>query len=128
VLKDAWRADGLVAGRFADGIPPNHSPAERPTLAAPRLVELAFQTAGLAEIVGTDRMGLPHAFDRLELLEPSGVREEEGAAALVKGAGEDGFDVDVAGPDGRLIMALRGYRTSALPQPVDASPFGALKE
>ena len=44
---DAWGGEGLVAGRFAADLPANHEPAERPTLVMPRLVELAFQTAGL---------------------------------------------------------------------------------
>ncbi|NJD19169.1 MAG: SDR family NAD(P)-dependent oxidoreductase, partial [Gemmatimonadetes bacterium] len=48
VLAEAWRHRGDVAGRFASPLPPNHEPAGQATQVAPRLVELAFQTAGLA--------------------------------------------------------------------------------
>jgi hypothetical protein len=125
-LKDAWRAGGVVAGRFAEEIPPNHAPPEQPTFAAPRLVELAFQTAGLAEIAGSERMGLPHAFRRLDLMGPGG--DEAGAAALATPLADGTFDVDVTDARGHLVMSLKGYRTAALPQPVEAEAFGVLKE
>jgi acyl transferase domain-containing protein/acyl carrier protein/NAD(P)-dependent dehydrogenase (short-subunit alcohol dehydrogenase family) len=126
VLDRAWRADSTVAGRFADGVPPNHAPPERGTLVAPRLVELAFQTAGLAEIAGSERMGLPHAFDRLEILRPP--NGEDGATALVRPVGQGVFDAEVTDAHGAVLMVLEGYRTSALPTPVDASAFAALRE
>lgn len=126
VLDRAWRAGPTVAGRFADAVPPNHTPPERETLVAPRLVELAFQTAGLAEIAGSARMGLPHAFRRLEILRAP--RGEGGATALVNATGDGVFDVQVTDPEGGVLMVLEGYRTSALPAPVDAGAFAALKE
>ena len=126
VLKDAWKADGLVAGRFAEELPPNHAPPEQPTLASPRLVELAFQTAGLAELAQSERMGLPSALDRLELFQPGG-GVEAGASALVTTRAEGVFDVDVVDAQSNMIMSIRGYRTSALPQPVKVDGFEALK-
>jgi NAD(P)-dependent dehydrogenase (short-subunit alcohol dehydrogenase family)/acyl carrier protein len=126
VLKNAWRADSIVVGRFADDMPPNHSPKEHPTLTAPRLVELAFQTAGLAEIAESERMGLPHAFDRMEILRPMNGVEAQ-TTALVSTTGEGVFDIQVADADGEVVLLLQGYRTSALPTTVDAGAFHALK-
>ena len=125
VLKDAWRAEGTVAGRFERDLPPNHEPAGRPTLVTPRLVELAFQTAGLAEIATTERMGLPFGFDRLELLR-AGDGEVE-CAAVVHPRDGGAFDVEVADVDGKVLLALEGYRTAALPGPVHGADFAVLR-
>lgn len=125
VLRDAWGGDGLVAGRFAADLPANHEPAERPTLVVPRLVELAFQTAGLAEIVQAQRMGLPFGFQRLLLLQPGNGEVE--SAAVVRVAEDGTFDVDVADTEGCGVLCLRGYHTSALPGTVDAAGFDPLK-
>ena len=38
------------SARLAGRLPPNHVPAELPLFAAPRLIELCFQTAGILEI------------------------------------------------------------------------------
>ncbi len=125
VLEGAWGAEGMVAGRMAEDLPANHEPAERPTLVAPRMVELAFQTAGLAEIVDSERMGLPFGFRRLEL---AGEGNGEVESTAVVEATDDGtFDVDVANADGQVILSLRGYRTSALPGAVSREAFGALR-
>jgi NAD(P)-dependent dehydrogenase (short-subunit alcohol dehydrogenase family) len=125
VLDGAWQVEGRVAGRFAQGLPANHEPADSPTLASPRLVELAFQTAGLAEIASTEQMGLPHGFDKLELLRPG--NGEVASAALARSAGEGVFDVDVADGEGRVVLSIKGYRTSTLPGKVSGEAFGVLK-
>ncbi|GMV05081.1 MAG: hypothetical protein AMXMBFR53_13610 [Gemmatimonadota bacterium] len=125
VLGEAWRDDGEVVGRFAAGLPANHEPPEPPALVAPRLVELAFQTAGLAEIAAAARMGLPQGFQRLELLAAAQGEVESTAAARARPEGA--FDVEVADASGRVILSLSGYRTSALPGTVAGEAFGALK-
>ncbi|MEJ2202874.1 MAG: polyketide synthase dehydratase domain-containing protein [Gemmatimonadota bacterium] len=125
VLEGAWRSEDLVAGLFASDLPPNHEPADRPMLAAPRLVELAFQTAGLVEIASAERMGLPQAFERLELLK-AGEGEVE-SAALARPAGEGVFDVDVTDATGHVVLSLKGYRTSALPGTVRGGVFRVLR-
>ena len=124
VLRDAWRVDGVVLGRFAGGLPENHAPADAPTLAVPRLVELAFQTAGLAEIAEVSRMGLPFGFDRLELPEPGGEVE---SVARAKRSGDGLFDVDVTDGEGRVLVSLVGYRTAPLPGTVAGDAFRVLK-
>lgn len=125
VLRDAWGGEGRVAGRFAADLPANHEPAERPTLVMPRIVELAFQTAGLAEIARAQRMGLPFGFQRLTLLQAANGEVE--SAAVVQLAEDGSFDVDVADTEGCGILSLRGYRTSALPGTVDAAAFDPLR-
>jgi acyl transferase domain-containing protein/acyl carrier protein len=124
VLAEAWRAGGAVVGRFAEGLPENHRPAEAPTLAVPRLVELAFQTAGLAEIAETSRMGLPFGFERLELPDPPGEIE---SLARARRSGDDRFDVEVTDTEGRVLLSLSGYSTSPLPGTVAGAALRRLK-
>ena len=59
VLDHAWRDGEQIIGQMAQGLPSNHQPSDQPTLAAPRLIELCFQTAGLWEMSEHNRMGLP---------------------------------------------------------------------
>jgi len=125
VLAEAWRHKGDVAGRFAHPLPPNHEPAEQATQVAPRLVELAFQTAGLAEIAASARMGLPFGFEKLDLPGTGGGEVE--SVALARALGEGSFDVQVADSHGRLVLSLAGYRTAALPGAVAADAFAPLK-
>ena len=125
VLEEAWRGDGEVVGRFAAGLPANHEPPEAPTLVAPRLVELAFQTAGLLEIASAGRMGLPQGFRALRLFaDPVG--EAEGAA-VARAMEEGSFDVEVADAAGQVVLALQGYRTAALPGTVGGDAFVSLR-
>jgi NADP-dependent 3-hydroxy acid dehydrogenase YdfG len=125
VLAEAWRHKGDVAARFAHPLPPNHEPAEQATQVAPRLVELAFQTAGLAEIAATSRMGLPFGFVKLEM--PGAGGGEVESVALARALGEGSFDVQVADAQGRLVLSLAGYRTAALPGAVGSDAFAPLK-
>ena len=53
---------------MAKGLPANHIPSELPTLMAPRLIELCFQTAGVWEMGVQGRMGLPQHVDRVSSL------------------------------------------------------------
>jgi KR domain/Polyketide synthase dehydratase domain/Polyketide synthase dehydratase N-terminal domain len=126
VVEAAWQVDGVMAGRFASSLPPDHQPPGRPTLTPPRLVELAFQTAGLAEIAASERMGLPFGFRRLDLLVPP--NGEVRGEAVAAPAGEDAFDVDVTDGEGRVLLSLSGYRTSALPGKVSLTALRGLVE
>ena len=125
VLAEAWRHRDNVAGRFASPLPPNHEPADQATQVVPRLVELAFQTAGLAEIAASARMGLPFGFDRLDV--PGAGGGEVESIALARSTGDGVFDVQVADAQGRLVLALEGYRTAALPGAVRGDAFAPLK-
>ena len=75
VLDRAYRHNGELVGRFADDLPPDHEPLSEPTEAAPRLVELCFQTAGVLELGTAGRMALPTHVDRVsDLPAPGRVR------------------------------------------------------
>jgi hypothetical protein len=125
VLSEAWRAEGGVAGRLSGGLPANHVPADRPTVVTPRLIELAFQTAGLAEIAASGRLGLPLGLSRLEV--PGAEGGEVESVALTRSAPEGAFDVDVVDAEGRVVLSLRGYRTATLPGTVAGDAFAGLK-
>ncbi|MDH3198415.1 MAG: SDR family NAD(P)-dependent oxidoreductase, partial [Candidatus Krumholzibacteria bacterium] len=116
VVEDSWRAGDAVFGRFARELPPNHAPADAPTLAAPRLIELCFQTAGIMEMAGSARMGLPHRIDAVDFLRPS-AGECAAHAAVTQGEG-GAFDADVVDETGDVVMRMRGYRTTEMPDPV----------
>ena len=65
VLERVWRDGATTVGLMAEALPDNHTPPKLPTLMAPRLIELCFQTAGIWEIGTTGRMGLPQHIDRV---------------------------------------------------------------
>ncbi|TFG53086.1 MAG: SDR family NAD(P)-dependent oxidoreductase [Gemmatimonadales bacterium] len=125
VVGDAWRVKGILAGRLARGLPAGQEPAGGSTIVAPRLVELAFQTAGLAEIAQSERMGLPSRIERLEVRRAAN-GEPDGSTALVEDAGDGAFNVDVTDKTGRVLLSLRGYRTNPLGR-VENAPFQALR-
>jgi len=113
---------------MAEGLPPNHLPSELPVLIAPRLIELCFQTAGLWEMGGEGRMGLPLHIDcvsssLLAAAEPADTR----LYAVVTSAGRGSFDAEVVDTKGNRCLRLSGYRTVALPSAVDAERLKALK-
>jgi len=87
-----------------------------PTLAAPRLIELCFQTAGIMEMAGSARMGLPYQIDAVDFLRSSG-RECTAHAAVTQAEG-GAFDADVVDEAGDVVMRMRGYRTMEMPDPV----------
>ncbi len=127
VLAGAWRSDGKLIGSLKEGLPPDHTGSDAPLLIGPRLIELAFQTAGLAEISEAERMGLPYHIDRLELY-ARWPDDRHGANAVVAvPAAEGGFDIEVTDAKGTVLIVLHGYRTAALPETVDASAFAKLK-
>ena len=77
VLERAWWDGNRIIGLMAKGLPANHLPSELPTLMAPRLIELCFQTAGLWEMGAQGRMGLPQHIDRVSLLLPASDTAED---------------------------------------------------
>jgi hypothetical protein len=114
VVDHAWRAeDGSVVGVLTNDLPPNHHPAETPTVIAPRLLELCFQTAGIWEIGTSAAMALPRHIDRVV----PGVSAEVGTGrfeAIVR-PGDGAFDAVVVNDSGRAMLEMYGYRTVQLP-------------
>ena len=100
---DAASAEGLEARGRVD-----HAPLGPGLLAAPLVLELAFQAAGLHRMMAENVMALPAGFERLHLLRPAQDGEELRASVLRRADGA--YDVDIVGPEG-LVMALRGFRT-----------------
>jgi hypothetical protein len=114
VVERAWR-DGdsdRCVGAFARDLPPNHA-GGAPTVLAPRLLELCFQTAGIWEIATTGRMALPEHVDRVEVF-----GAEETDLVAVASPTDVGADIVVVDGSGDVRVRMIGYRTVALPVPL----------
>ena len=108
-----------------------HDPADLPTVLAPRLVELCFQTAGLWEAGRTGRLGLPAHVERVLVVgspPPDGATGRVYAVARPVPAGDgEAFDCTVLDGDGRVILRVEGYRTVALPGAIPPDVRGPLQ-
>lgn len=129
VLERAVKRDRTFIGNFAKGLPANHLPARSKTASAPRLLELCFQTAGIAEMHATHRMGLPMAIDRVVFFSPFEGCIGETFQALAKPSDEreGAFDATVIDHNGGIRLEMRGYRTAQLPDPVPVERLAALE-
>ena len=117
VLDRAWRGEHDVVGLYADDLPTDHVPADRPEVSCPRLIELVFQTAGVWEIGHDNRFGLPRHVDRIVLHDTLGGPHARVAARVTSGDG--GFGAQVVDENGVVLLELSGYRTVELPGGVD---------
>jgi hypothetical protein len=125
VVERCWRDGGRVVGRMAQPLPDNHCPAGQPLEAAPRLIELCFQTAGLWEMGVKSRMGLPHHIDRVRFYSAA---EQAPLAAVVTPAPDGAaFGAEVVDAAGNVRLAVSGYRTAELPNAVGGEPLKALE-
>jgi hypothetical protein len=126
VLERAWPREpavGLFNGVLPDDLPPGAGPA----VAAPRLVELCFQTAGMWEICERGRFGLPASVGRVRFpADPAGA--EQPVRAVVRPV-EDGasFDAEVVDVNGAVLVAIEGYRTVELPGVLGPAAVAALR-
>jgi acyl transferase domain-containing protein/NAD(P)-dependent dehydrogenase (short-subunit alcohol dehydrogenase family)/acyl carrier protein len=127
VVENSWRSGEEVVGVFNESLPANHQPADRPTAADPRLIELCFQTAGLYELAGKSRMGLPYQVGRVEFFQSPATAKGHLRAA-VTAAGEDRFDAQVVDDEGQVFLRLRGYRTMEMPERVSDDLLKPLKD
>jgi acyl transferase domain-containing protein/acyl carrier protein/NAD(P)-dependent dehydrogenase (short-subunit alcohol dehydrogenase family) len=128
VVERAWWDGHRIVGLLAKGLPVNHLPSELPTLMAPRLIELCFQTAGVWEMGTQGRMGLPQHFDRVS--SSSGVPESADTrlyAVVTPDPGRGCFDAEVVDAKGNCYLHLGGYRTVEVPNAVDAEGLKALQ-
>ena len=126
VLERAWSDHSRVVGQMAAGLPANHYPSGRPLVAAPRLIELCFQTAGIWEIGVQGRMGLPLHVDRVTFSHAPDPAEGKHYAVVTPDPREESFDAVVLDARGRQYMQLSGYRTVAIPSAIEAEPLEAL--
>jgi hypothetical protein len=117
VVTTAWRAGDGPAAEFAVDLPANHSPSDAPLQAAPRLIELCFQAAGLWEAGREGRLALPtHVSRAVVLAGATGEQPTEGRFVATARPTEDGFACVVTDAAGTVAVRLEGYRTIALPQ------------
>nr|MDJ0919197.1 SDR family NAD(P)-dependent oxidoreductase [Woeseiaceae bacterium] len=128
VLESAWSGDvGTAVGHLAKDLPANHSPPDLPTLIAPRLIELCFQTAGMYELGVDGRFGLPSKIGRVtKLREPSVVKSDLYTVVRHSNGGR-GFDADVVDESGNVYMRLEDYYTAELPGAAEAVPIDPIR-
>ena len=128
VVERAWWDGIRIVGLMAKGLRNNHHPSGLPTLMAPRLIELCFQTAGVWEMGVEGRMGLPQHIDRVSLLLCDPEEAEGQLYAVVTPNPVDGsFDAEVVNAKGTRYLKLSGYRTVAVPGAVDPGRLEALR-
>ncbi|MGH0036322.1 MAG: SDR family NAD(P)-dependent oxidoreductase [Myxococcota bacterium] len=113
VLAAAWGGPERSFGRIADGLPAALGSDDSALESRPRLTELAFQTAGVREIGGSGRMGLPQRIASLEL--PSAASESLDGCTCIVSPADDGVDALVVDAEGGVRVRMRGYATAALP-------------
>ncbi len=126
VLERVWRDGDRVVGLMARGLPPDRLPAGCRTRLAPRLIELCFQTAGIAELARTGRMGLPERIERVVPGQPDEETDER-LFAVVSRRADGAFDAHVVDGAGTVHVALHGYRTVELPASVADAQIAALQ-
>ena len=129
VVERAWWDGHRMVGLMARSLPANHLPSEPPTLMAPRLIELCFQTAGLWEMGVQGRMGLPRHIDRVSsLLLPAAESDDTRLYAVVTSdQGRSSFDADIVDTKGNRYLQISGYRTVAFAGALDAERLKALQ-
>ena len=127
VLERAWWDGNRIVGLMAQNLGSNHYPPELPTLMAPRLIELCFQTAGLWEMGVQGRLGLPQRVGRVSVLRAPDLVEGRLYAVVMPCPHQASFDAEVVDTRGNCYLQLRGYSTVGLPDAVDAEPLKALQ-
>jgi acyl transferase domain-containing protein/NAD(P)-dependent dehydrogenase (short-subunit alcohol dehydrogenase family) len=127
VVERAWHDGKRIIGQMPAALPLNHEPAKLPTVVAPRLLELCFQTAGLLELAEQGRMGLPQVVDQVIVLRAPENAEGPLYAVVSPSANEQAFNAQVTDSSGNVYVQVTGYRTIALPNAIDADSLKALK-
>jgi acyl transferase domain-containing protein/acyl carrier protein/NAD(P)-dependent dehydrogenase (short-subunit alcohol dehydrogenase family) len=127
VVERAWWDGHRIVGLMAKYLPPNHLPSQLPTLMAPRLIELCFQTAGLSEMGTQGRMGLPLHIDRVSSFLVPDADGTRLYAVVTSDQARGSFDAEIVDAKGNRYLQLGGYRTVAVPNAVDAQGLKALQ-
>jgi len=127
VLERSWHEGNQQVGLMAEGLPPNHHPANLPLATAPRLLELCFQTAGIWELGTSGRLALPQHVAREVLLGSEETLSGRAYAVVTPRDGGATFDAEVIDSAGCVHLRMEGYQTIALPSPVDAESLRPLQ-
>ncbi|MEN9935777.1 MAG: hypothetical protein RLZZ387_2356, partial [Chloroflexota bacterium] len=115
VLERAAVRGDTVVGLMAEGLVPNSAPAAA-TWAAPRLIELCFQTAGIWEMARNRTMALPSSVGAVTVYrQPEAAAGRRLTAVVTAVDGGASFDAQVLDSDGNVYVDMRGYRTIKLP-------------
>jgi NAD(P)-dependent dehydrogenase (short-subunit alcohol dehydrogenase family)/acyl carrier protein len=120
--------DGIL-GRLAQPLPALWTDSRHGLLTAPRLLELCFQTAGVIEIGSTRKLGLPARIDEVRVYD--GADDAGGRVAEVRVAGKDQglqFNATVCDDQGKVLLEVRGYHTSAMPASMDEAIWAPLRD
>ncbi len=129
VLEGVQRSGEAVLGKLNRKLPAitrnGHS-----LLAAPTLIELCFQTAGIWEIAKTDRLALPRSIRSLTLYRTplNGAAVYAEVRPLEAEDGSFRFNARVLDAEGRLYLELEDYRTTPLPYSAEKNLLEPLKE
>ncbi len=126
VVKRAWWDGKRIVGLMNSDLRNNHHPAGLPTLAAPRFIELCFQTAGIWEMGIQGRMGLPLQIGRVSLARVADLAGEV-YAVVIPNLDTGSFDAEVVDARGNCYLAFTGYRTVAVPDAIDAGELKRLQ-
>ncbi|MBZ5629728.1 MAG: SDR family oxidoreductase, partial [Acidobacteriia bacterium] len=127
VVQRAWRDGKRTIGLFSPNLPTNHFPPEKPLVAAPRLIELCFQTAGLWEIVEQGRFGLPQHIDQLCVFRAPEQAQGPLYAVATSHPEQGTCDAEVVDAAGNRYVLLKGYRTVVLPAGASGEQLKALQ-
>ncbi len=130
VVEGVQRKENKVIGKWKADLPPvTDSITEWTTL--PMLVELCLQTAGVWEIGKTGVLALPRSIERLEIYRTSLPKQPVLYAEVEPVPSENhsmAFDARVVDAKGRVYLELKGYRTEALPYPVEQELLSSLTQ
>lgn len=127
VLEKAWWDGKYIIGLLAQGLPPNHHPADLTTIVAPRLIELCLQSAGVWELAVQGRMALPRHIQQISLVPQTKYPEGRLYAVVVPKPAENSFGAEVLDEKGNCYLSLNGYQTVALSDVVDPQRLGKLQ-
>jgi hypothetical protein len=125
VLGAAWSSGDRVVGRLSATLPVHHQPEDQITITAPRLAELCFQTAGLVEFAGADRVGLPRRVAQIKLF--GSITESAGVLAVVEKEDSGGFTATVVDESGGVLLEMNGYSTIESPMTMNPEPLATLR-
>jgi hypothetical protein len=116
VLERSWRDGDRTVGLLSADLPAGYAPPDAPLVMAPRLIELCFQTAGIRELGGSGRMGLPDRVGRVAVPHPGEGADGRLYAVVGAPAADGTVDADVVDESGRVLVRLECYGTVELPE------------
>jgi hypothetical protein len=125
VLAGVWRHGDATVGELATELPANHAADAGSLVTAPRLIELCFQTAGVAELAAAGSLGLPRRIRRLQVAPAA--TEAKARWAVVTTGEAGGVDAVVIDGEGHVLVRLAGYETVALPGAATAELLAPLE-